>query len=108
MQNALLVVVATPTLPRIWPLFSGFDVSGQPIVTGFAAFRLISATIAADARGTAIQVTLQPTLLAESSTVTNPAYRGYVSVPGTSTTNPMALGYLGVPNQTIAKLRLVP
>ena len=54
-------------------------------------------------------VELQPTLLAESSTVTNPLYRGYVSVPGTSYYDPgRRSAILAVPNQTIAKIRLVP
>jgi hypothetical protein len=92
LQAALNTVALTPNLPRIWPLFSGYDNSGNPIVTGFIAMRLISAQNVNDSMGAAIRLTMQPTLFAEPTTVTNPAYQGYD----------------GVPNLTIAKIRLVP
>jgi hypothetical protein len=92
LQTALSAVALPPNLPRIWPLFSGYDNSGNPIVTGFIAMRLIAAKNVNDMTGSAMRLTMQPTLFAEPTTVTNPAYRGYA----------------GVPNVTIAKIRLVP
>jgi hypothetical protein len=87
-------IAQTPFTGRLWPIFNGFDNSGQPIVIAFIAARLASVQTETDLMGNvqAITLTLQPTLVTAPSAVTNSAYRGYV----------------GVPNLTIAKLRLVP
>lgn len=91
---ALDTVAATPSIPRVWPIYNGSDMSGQPIVVGFIAARLISSATTSDIMGNvqAINLKLQPTMMVVSSAVTNPAFRGYA----------------GVPSLTVAKLRLVP
>ncbi len=96
------MLAQAPYSARIWPIFSGYDGTGQPIITGFIAARLVSVNSTTQAiddgmGGTTttmkLTLTLQPTLISEPSAATNTAYH---------------TGYLNVPNQTIAKIRLVP
>lgn len=67
---------------RIWPLYEGFDtVSGEAIISGFVAARVIEA--GATANG--INLLLQPCMLATRTALTDAGQRG---VGGVNITNP--------------------
>ena len=53
---------------RIWPLYEGFDpVTGEAVITGFVAARVIQASVTANG----ISVLLQPTMLSTRTALTN-------------------------------------
>jgi hypothetical protein len=68
---------------RIWPLYSGTDGSGNPILCGFVAGRVV--TVTAPAAGQPFWFSIQPTMVSVGSAVTDAARRG---VGGIAITNP--------------------
>jgi hypothetical protein len=76
--------------PRIWPLYCGLDGSGQPVVCGFVAARVV--TVSAPA-GDTFTFSLQPTMISTATAVTDASRRG--------------IGGIAIVNPYICKVRLV-
>ncbi len=76
--------------PRVWPLYCGLDGSGQPILCGFVAARVV--TVNAPAGGT-FTFSLQPTMISTATAVTDASRRG--------------IGGIAIVNPYICKVRLV-
>lgn len=69
---------------RLWPLYSGTEVgSGNPVLCGFVAGRVV--TVNPPAAGEPLQFSIQPTMIAVGSAVTDAARRG---VGGIAIVNP--------------------
>lgn len=78
--------------PRIWPLYCGIDTSsGKPILCGFVAARVVA--VAPLATGQPLTFTLQATVIAAATAVTDATRRG--------------VGGIAIVNPYISKLRLV-
>ncbi len=77
--------------PRIWPLSSGLDAGGRPVLCGFVAARVVAVTPAA--AGQPLRFTLQATVISSARAVTNAAQRG--------------AGGIALVNPYICKVRLV-
>jgi hypothetical protein len=76
--------------PRIWPLYCGLNGSGQPVLCGFVAARVV--TVSGAAGGT-FTFSLQPTMISTATAVTDASRRG--------------VGGIAVVNPYICKVRLV-
>ena len=69
---AALQALQASGVPRIWPLFQGFDATtGDAILTGFVAARIVQAPDAGNPSG----LTLQPCMMATSSALTDASRR---------------------------------
>jgi hypothetical protein len=78
--------------PVVWPLYCGFDGSGQPILCGFVAARVV--TVSGIAAGQPIfNFAVQPTMIATATAVTDASRRG--------------VGGIAIVNPYICKVRLV-
>jgi hypothetical protein len=76
--------------PRIWPLYCGLDSSGQPILCGFVAARVVTV---GGASGGTFTFSLQPTMISTATAVTDARRRG--------------VGGIAITNPYICKVRLV-
>jgi hypothetical protein len=75
--------------PRVWPLYCGFDGTGQPVLCGFVAARVVTVT----GGSPLFAFTLQPTMISTATAVTDASRRG--------------VGGIAVVNPYICKVRLV-
>jgi len=78
--------------PRVWPLYCGLNGTGQPVLCGFVAARVITVTGAASGQPI-FTFTLQPTMISTATAVTDATRRG--------------VGGIAIVNPYICKVRLV-